>query len=115
MDVRLKLEQTDSQELGELRDWLRTEPELRGRVTIQDEQPRPGQMGAIGDMLVVAAGSGGALSVLFASLKAWFAQPKRSDVRIEMQTADGRKIVLTAERVSRPEELVREVLGDGSH
>lgn len=112
MDVQLMFEETNPQELQQLRDWLLQEPELRGRVKMQDRQPGQERMGALGDALVVAAGSGGALSVLFASLKVWFAQPKRSDVQIELQKADGQRIVLTAERVSRPEDLVREVLGN---
>jgi Effector Associated Constant Component 1 len=111
MDLELRLEEGEPQELLSLQEWLVREPELRGTVTVQRGEVRPGTMGALGDALVVAAGSGGALSVLFASLKVWFAQPRRSDVRIELQRADGERIVLDAARVSRPEELVREVLG----
>jgi hypothetical protein len=70
-------------------------------------------MGALTDVLVVAAGSGGTLTVLAHSLRAWFAQPKRSDVRIQVKTPDGREITVNAERVSRPKVIVDEVLSHG--
>jgi hypothetical protein len=67
-------------------------------------------MGAAAEALVVAVGSGGALSVLLSSLKAWLAQPKRSDIRIEIRTPDGRTLLVDAKRLSNPEDLAREVL-----
>jgi hypothetical protein len=112
MNVRLTLNESDAEKLQELREWLLNESELRGQIKTPSAQPDSNQMGVLGDALIVAVGSGGALSVLFASLKAWFAQPKRSDVRIEVRTEDGRQIILSAARVSRPEEIVREVLGN---
>ena len=113
MNVQLALTNPDAEELRGLHEWLLLEPELRGRIKVGSLLPKPREMGALGDALVVAAGSGGALSVLFASLKAWFAQPKRSDVCIELHTADGRRIIVTAACVSRPDKLIREVLDDG--
>jgi hypothetical protein len=111
VDVRLSLEESDPELLRSLEDWLRREPELRGRVRQADAQPATGEMGALSEALVVAASSGGALSVLAASLRVWFAQPKRSDVHVCVETADGQVVTATAERVARPEEFVREVLG----
>lgn len=111
VDVQLTFEKSDADELRLLHEWLTLEPELRGKV--KKNQPQSTQeMGVLGEALAVAVGSGGALSVLFTSLKVWFAQPRRSDVRIELETGDGRKVMLDARRVARPEELVREVLRD---
>ena len=68
-----------------LSDWLRGEPELAGRLRVAGPMPGEGELGSLADVLVVAVGSGGTLSVLVTSLKAWLAQPRRSDVRIRVQ------------------------------
>lgn len=85
-------------ELESLGDWLRGEPELAGRVEITGSGPGEGELGALGDALVVAVGSGGALSVLAASLKAWLSQPRRSDFRIRVQGPDGHAVEISADR-----------------
>ncbi|QKW08373.1 hypothetical protein HUT18_20355 [Streptomyces sp. NA04227] len=98
--------------LAELSDWFAHEPELRGRVTADDEPPRPGELGSLTSVLVVAVGSGGVLSVLAASLKAFLALPRRSDVRIKVEgRPDGRTVEIDAKRVRDVEGLLREALG----
>jgi hypothetical protein len=64
-------------------------------------------------VLVVAVGSGGALSVLAASLKAWLAQPRRSDVRIRVQRDGGETVEIDASRIDgkRVDSLLRQALG----
>ncbi|WP_189188832.1 effector-associated constant component EACC1 [Streptomyces albiflavescens] len=97
--------------LAELSDWLGQEPELRGLIS-QSATPGAGELGSFPDALVVAVGSGGAVSVLAASLKAFLALPRRSDVRIKVGgTPDGRTVEIDAKRVSDVEALVREALG----
>lgn len=97
--------------LAELSDWLGQEPEFRGRVS-GDTTPRPGELGAVTDAVVVAVGSGGVLSVLAASLKAFLALPRRSDVRIKVTgRPDGRTVEIDAKRVSDVEAMLREALG----
>jgi hypothetical protein len=44
-------------ELESLGDWLRGEPELAGRVEITGSGPGKGELGALGDALIVAVGS----------------------------------------------------------
>ena len=46
----------DARDLGSLRDWLRDEPELRGRVRLAVQPPDPGAMGGLSDLLTVAVG-----------------------------------------------------------
>lgn len=75
--------------------------------------PVAGELGAAVEVLVAAVGSGGAVSVLAASLKAFLAQPRRSDVTIVLTAADGRRVEIDAKRVRDVEALVREVCGDG--
>ncbi|MGI8335855.1 effector-associated constant component EACC1 [Actinomadura scrupuli] len=99
----------DVESLG---DWLRGEPELAGRVRGEGAAPRPGELGAALDVLVVAVGSGGALTVLGKSLSTWLTQPRRSQVRIRVKGEAGRVIEIDADRVdgARIETLLREVL-----
>jgi hypothetical protein len=63
---------------------------------------------------MVAVGSGGAATVLATSLKTWLAHPRRSDVRIRIEGADGREVVIDAKRASIDDlqGLVRQVLSD---
>jgi hypothetical protein len=97
--------------LADLSDWLRQESELRGLVSYGDAVPKPGELGALSDVLMVAVGSGGTLSVLATSLKVFLAQPRRSDVRIVVTAPDGRRVELDAKRVDDVELLLRQTLG----
>lgn len=101
-----------TEELGALADWLAQESELRGLVTPAPAVPGAGELGALSDVLLVTVGSGGAISVLAASLKAFLAQPRRSDVKIVITGADGRKVEIDAKRVDDVEGLVRRAFGD---
>ncbi|WP_372669523.1 effector-associated constant component EACC1 [Amycolatopsis kentuckyensis] len=112
MDLRLSSDD-DAEVLRSLYQWLRDEPELRGRVKQIDRPPAAGEMGAVADVLMVALGSGGAVGVVASSLKVFFAQPRRSDVEITIETPDGRKVRVNAKRAADPEGIVREVLGRG--
>jgi hypothetical protein len=75
--------------------------------------PGEGELGALADVLVVAVGSGGALSVLATSLKAWLAQPRGSDVVIRVQRDGGQTVEIDANRIDgeRIDALLRQVLG----
>jgi Effector Associated Constant Component 1 len=99
--------------LESLGDWLRGEPELAGRVSVAGPEPGEGELGALGDALVVAVGSGGTLSVLALSLKAWLSQPRRSDVRIRVEGKDGHVVEIGADRIDgeQVDALVRQALG----
>ena len=103
-------------ELESLDDWLGGEPRLAGRVKMSGVAPREGELGSVADVLVVAVGSGGTLSVLAASLHAWLSQPRRSDVRIRVQGSSGRVAEIAADRVdpAQAEALLRQVLEFGS-
>lgn len=111
MDVSVAVEDNDAAEsLRSLFRWLRQEPELRGQVQVVSRSPRSGEMGAVPDLLTVAMGAGGTVTVLAAALKAWFAQPRRSDVKITVRSPDGRAVELDARRVTDGEALLRAVL-----
>ncbi|MFE6864978.1 hypothetical protein ACFVFS_00310 [Kitasatospora sp. NPDC057692] len=101
-------------EAESLTDWLRGEPGLRG-VGLSGPPPGAGEMGAVLDTVSVALGTGGGLSVLASSLRAWFAQPRRSDVRLKIRRPGGVTVELDAKRVraGELEAILRGAL-DGS-
>ena len=102
--------------LESLDDWLKDEPRLAGRVRMSGNVPGEGELGALGEALVVAVGSGGTLSVLATSLHAWLSQPRRSDVRIRVQGDNGRIAEIAADRIdaAQAEALLRQALDFGS-
>ena len=86
---------------------------MAGGVGVSGSEPRAGELGIQGDVLVVAVGSGGTLSVLAMSLSTWLSRPRKSDVRIRVQGETGRVVEIGADRVDgeRVEALVRQALG----
>lgn len=99
-------------ELEDLCDWLRAEYELSGRVDLvrtptapgeRGRIPGPREMGAVPAALEIALGSGGALTVLAASIKSWFEQPRRSTYRIRVPVSDGRVVEIDADRAKAGE------------
>lgn len=77
-----------------LRDWLSEEPELRGGVQVADRPVRPGEMGAIEDVLMVAVGGGGAATVLARSVAVWL-QRRRSGMSVRITAPDGTHVEIT--------------------
>jgi hypothetical protein len=112
MQVRISIAGGDHAELESLNDWLRREHALAGRVSFTGAPPREGELGVLGEALVVAVGAGGAVSVLASSLKAWISLPRRSGIRLRVQDADGRVVEIDAPGVSgeRLDDLIRQAL-----
>jgi hypothetical protein len=77
-----------------LLEWLRTVPELRGRVQRDRTSARPGEQGASGD-LVVAVASTGAATALATSLQVWLAN-RHTDVTVSVSVPGGRQVTLNA-------------------
>jgi hypothetical protein len=99
MAYSLRLDEgSGSDDLRSLASFLAAEPELRGRVTPADRPAEPGHLGAVTDVLLVAAGSGGALSVLAGSVAAWV-QARGSTVTVTIEHGSGRSASIAAERV----------------
>lgn len=111
MNIRLSVHEQDADLLRSLHEWLREEPELRGRVKPEQRPPRPGEMGSVTDVLLVTVSGGGAATALFTSLRTWFAQPRRSDVEIKVVNEDGSEVWVNAKRVADVDRLVKDVLG----
>lgn len=101
-------------ELLSLRDWLAREDDLRGYVAIDQLVVAPGEMGAVVDVLSVAVGAGGAVTVLANSISVWLTQ-RHSDVKIEVTGGDGRSVIVEAQRVRDAAELVELALRGPGH
>jgi len=98
------------QGLQNLDEWLSSEPELRGKLAPRAAQPAPNELGASSDVLIAVLGSGGAVSVLAGSLRAFLARPRGADVRITVSSPNGRTVELEAQRAGDIEALIRQVL-----
>ncbi|MBF6352926.1 hypothetical protein IU448_28520 [Nocardia flavorosea] len=89
-------------DLFQLLEWLNDNDQLRGRVKMPAEKVRPGQMGGLTDVLIVAAGAGGVATALARSLTTWFTV-RRSKIAVTIKTGTDSEITLDAERVKMPE------------
>jgi hypothetical protein len=110
VDLALTTDGT-SADLEDLHEWLSHEPELRGRIDFVAHRPRGGELGTVTDALSIAVGGGGALTALATSLRAYFAQPKRADLRITAHFGDGQSVEIVAERARDIESLLLSILG----
>jgi Effector Associated Constant Component 1 len=116
MDVRVSVVSSNRRDgLESLDDWLQAEPALSGKATPSRPVPQEGELGSLADALVVSVGSGGALSILAASLHAWLSQPRRSDVRLRLRGDNGRVVEMSADRVGARnfEAMIREAFEFG--
>jgi hypothetical protein len=118
VEIRISVADGDLADLESLDDWLRGEPELAGRVSAAGAPPTRGHLGALTEVLTVALGSGGAITVLAASLKGWLSLPRRSDVTVKIERKDGSSVTIAAKRVAAGqadvESIIRQALEDGA-
>ncbi|GAA2112173.1 hypothetical protein GCM10009759_54730 [Kitasatospora saccharophila] len=91
-------------ELRRLVQRLRLEDGLRGRVGLQREAPRPGEMGGVVEVATVAFASGGAGTVLVKVLADWLS-PRRSHLVLKVSNARGEVFELDVDNVKDPEAL----------
>ena len=93
-------------------DWLRHEPELRGRLALSTAPTPDEAMGGTTDLVVqcsaALAGAGAVWAALAKSLSVWLVQ-RRSDLTITV-TGPDRTVSVSAQRVADPEQLLRSVL-----
>lgn len=89
-------------DLFELLEWLNDHDELRGLVKLPRQQIRPGEMGGLSEVLVVALGGGGVATALISSLTSWFTV-RRSEISVTVKSGAGSEITLDAKRVTLPE------------
>jgi hypothetical protein len=96
--VSVSGEDSASEELFSLRQWLADEEELRGRVRLLEGSPRPGRLGGLPEAVAILLGPGGAGAVLATSLIAWIRQ-RTGDITLRVTRSDGSSLELEARRV----------------
>ncbi|MER6689614.1 effector-associated constant component EACC1 [Streptomyces minutiscleroticus] len=96
-------EQDGQRQLESLESWLRLDPAFRGRTNLSGA-PAEGNLGSAFELLTIAIGSGGVISVLATSLSAWIQQPKKSDIVLKVTGQNGITVEIDAKRTT-PEEV----------
>jgi hypothetical protein len=110
MQARLSVGGPPSASLA-LWDWLRSERELRGRVSLEMAPPSPGAMGVVSELVVTSLSTGTA-AVLAASIQVWLTQ-RQADVMLSVTGPDGRQLTIEAHQVAaaETEQLLRNIFG----
>jgi Effector Associated Constant Component 1 len=114
VDVEIMVGNVESgDELRNLRAWLLDEPEFRGRVTLREAPPRPGEMGPdVGALVLTLVAAGGAvlteatLRKLGSVLTTWLKARKRTNTSadptmITIRRPDGNQVVWNDDEVRR--------------
>jgi hypothetical protein len=114
MEIRIGIDEDSlGRDLLSLRRWLRREKGLYWPDEAAATVPPEGRMGSATDVLVVAVGSGGAISALATSLGVWLTQLKsrpRPAVTVTITMPDGTAISVQANQADDPASVVREAL-----
>lgn len=84
--------------LRSLRRWLFDVGGLSGPIDLRPAELRPGELGAATDALIVALGSGGAVTTLVGALVSWL-RNRSTDVTIKLVRPDGSSVKIDARRV----------------
>ena len=85
-------------DLRSLRHWLLDVCDLRGPVDLRQLDPQPGELGSVTDALVVAVGSGGAITALTSALVSWL-RHRTTDLTVRLVRPDGSAMEIDGRRV----------------
>jgi Effector Associated Constant Component 1 len=117
VEVRITIDGTDA-DAESLWDWLRHEPELRGRIRRRSLPPPQGAMGSLTELVVdgIVTGTISTLAGLLGqSLSIWLTRPRPrsgSCTTITVtSTSDGQSVSLTTENAVDAERLLQTALG----
>ncbi len=100
--------------LRSLRRWLFDVGGLSGPIDLRSAEPPPGGLGTATDALIVALGSGGAVTTLVGALVSWL-RNRTTDVTIKLVRPDGSSVKIDARHVRSldagdVENMVRELV-----
>jgi Effector Associated Constant Component 1 len=96
-------------EVRSLYDWLRCELDLRPSQVESVRPPvRDGEMGPGLDVVTVALGGSGAVTVLANSLSVWL-RNRGTDIKFEI-SGTRKKILVDARRVRDPQQLIEKII-----
>jgi hypothetical protein len=112
MELALSVSGPDQiHELASLEEWLLDDPELRAcRIDRKAPELRPGEMGGISDVLIVALGSGGAGAALATSLSIWL-RTRVDRVSVRLKTDKG-EIEVQASGTGDVADQVKKIIGN---
>lgn len=114
MSIHLSLAGESPLDFESLYEWLRQEEALRGKVQKAPKSLNQHEMGALSDVLIVAVGAGGMLSVVANSLSTWL-QNRGTNIRICITSPQSEKTVtIEAGNVKDTEALLRMAMGETS-
>ncbi|HEU4348056.1 MAG TPA: hypothetical protein VFR35_09730 [Actinoplanes sp.] len=85
-------------DLRSLRRWMIDVSDLRGPFDLRQSDPEPGELGSVTDALVVAAGSGGAITALAGVLISWL-RHRTADLTVKVTRPDGSTLEVSGTRV----------------
>jgi Effector Associated Constant Component 1 len=112
--VRIAVDGADT-DVEALWDWLRHEPQLRGRLRTSSAAAPPDAMGGGTELVVevasALAGAGAIWAALAKSLATWLKQ-RRSDVSIEITLPNGLRVMVSADRVGDAEQVINAAFRD---
>ncbi|MFE0256011.1 hypothetical protein [Streptomyces sp. NPDC059010] len=102
MRVTLAVEAESGDHTGamdELHDWLRQDPELRGRVRREPPASAPaGAMGAWSELVTLLLAPGGPTAAVGAAVVVWL-QNRRGNLTVTINQPDGTQVVVSSEKV----------------
>lgn len=93
-----------------LKTWFDDLPELRGRSTVEVGPIQVGDLGGVSDVLVVALGSGGAVSVVAGALVRWFTVRRRSHPLKLTVTSGKKKVSIEVDQTTGSADLITQIL-----
>jgi membrane-associated two-gene conflict system component 1 (EACC1) len=108
VDVSLVVSSSDRRMTSALYEWLRRENYLRGKVRLGRGPAHPEHMGDLANIITVAIGSGGLITVLVSSVTTWLSQ-RRNEVEIEFTSPDGKSIKVNSRGKVNAEELMKAI------
>ncbi|MFE9580567.1 hypothetical protein ACFYO1_29600 [Nocardia sp. NPDC006044] len=100
-----------SDDVRSLRQWLLSEPDLHGRVTLVAAAPDEGTLGSTVETLMVALGPGGVATAVASVLISWIRR-RVTDINVKITRPDGSTCEVSASNVhDKHAESVRELTG----
>ena len=93
-----------------LYEWLRSEEELRGLVTLKRGKSAPGKMGELANIITIAVGSGGMASALVGSFSTWLTQRQNRQITVKVTTNNGGSVEVTGRDRAEVETLLKDAI-----
>jgi hypothetical protein len=115
VEIRLRGD-TAQQELESLFSEIQGDTRLRPWAVLPAKPPQHGELGGLGEVIMVAVGTGGSLTVLASAVSTWAAHPRGPKIKLSVRAdrSGAREVEIEAERVSAEEveALLRSALDD---